>query len=204
MRTKKALERIQQLLKKHSFTTAEAKKYGVSAATLGYYLQIGTLKRLSRGVYQSSDHQSSAHPNSLEHFMWEDLITALSSVTGGVICLISALAIYEITEEIPREHWVAVSHNTTIKRKRGIRIMRFRDVELGKTHVELCGVSVQIFDRERTIVDAFRLLSKETAIKALKMACEKKGHEQIDLNRLQLYAKKLRVNLAPYIMMATT
>jgi hypothetical protein len=36
--------------------------------------------------------------------------------------------------------------------------------------MELEGVLVPIFDRERKIIDAFRLLSPETAIKALKMA----------------------------------
>lgn len=43
-------------------------------------------------------------------------------------------------------------------------------MKLGRKEIELDGIMVPIFDRERTVVDAFRLLSRETAIKALKMA----------------------------------
>jgi hypothetical protein len=63
---------------------------------------------------------------------------------------------------------------------------------------------VPIFDRERTIVDAFRLLSREVAIKALKMALTQPGHRRLDLVKLQAYAKKLRVNIDPYLMTVTT
>ena len=48
-------------------------------------------------------------------------------------------------------------------------------MQLGRTEVELEGSKIPIFDRERTIVDAFRLLSRETAIKALKAAIAKGG-----------------------------
>lgn len=38
-----------------------------------------------------------------------------------------------------------------------------------------------IFGRERTIIDSFRLLSQETAIKALKMALSSKSGVRLDL-----------------------
>lgn len=41
-------------------------------------------------------------------------------------------------------------------------------MELGKIEIELEGSVVSIFDRELTIIDAFRLLNREIAIKALK------------------------------------
>lgn len=77
-------------------------------------------------------------------------------------------------------------------------------MELGKTEVNLGGIQVLIFDRERTIVDSFRLLSRETAIKALKMALSQKGTKRLDLKKLQSYAKKLRFNITPYLITATT
>ena len=104
------------------------------------------------------------------NFQWADLITTVYGINGGVICLVSALAIYDQSEEIPRQHWIGVRHNTSAVGGPGVKIVRFRNFELGKTTIELDGVIVPIFDRERTIVDAFRLLSRETAIKALKMA----------------------------------
>lgn len=199
MKKPTSLSIIHRLLTQTSFTVDEAKQFGVSAAHLAYYIKKGLIKRLGRGIYQSVNYQGSS-----ENFRWEDLIEAVNSVPGGVICLISALAIYDITEEIPREHWIAVSHNTSIYRGDKVRIVRFRNMELGKTEVDQGGIQIPIFDRERTIVDSFRLLSRETAIKALKMALSQKGTKRLDLKKLQSYAKKLRFNITPYLITATT
>lgn len=193
------IREILQLLTRPSFTAAEAKELGVSPACLAYYAAKGRIKRLGRGIYQGSDYVVSP-----ENFQWEDLINAVNSVPGGVICLISALAIYGLTEEIPRQHWIAVSHSTSIDRGASVRIVRFRNMDLGKTTVLLADVQMAIFDIERTIIDSFRLLSRETAIKALKMALSTRGKSRLDLRKLQSYAKKLRFNIAPYLLTATT
>lgn len=125
-------------------------------------------------------------------------------VNGGIVCLLSALAIYELTDEIPRQHWIGVRHGTDAVGNPNLKIIRFRNLELGKTTIELDGVTVSIFDRERTIVDSFRLLSREIAIKALKIALAQTGHQKLDLIKLQAYAKKLRVNIDPYLITVTT
>lgn len=198
MKKPKALKAIHQLLTRPSFTAAEAKKLGVSSALLGYYIKTGQIQRLGRGIYRGADYKGSS-----EAFRWEDLIDAVHSVPGGVLCLISALAIYEITDEIPRQHWIAVPHSTSIARGNSVKIMRLRNIDLGKTTVDLGGIQVPIFDCERTIIDAFRLLSQETAIKALKMALSSSS-VRLDLRKLQAYAKKLRFNISPYLISATT
>lgn len=198
MRNPEALKMIHQLLLRPSFSAAEAKELGVSAALLGYYVKTGKIRRLRRGIYQGVDYQGSP-----ESFRWEDLIDAVRLFPGGVICLISALAVYEITDEIPRQHWIAVSHGTSFEGK-GLKVVRFRNMDLGQTTIDLGGVPVPIFDRERTIIDAFRLLSQETAIKALKMAVSHKSTVRLDLRKLQAYAKELRFNIAPYLLSVTT
>lgn len=182
-----------------AFTAEESKSFGAYPALLDYYIKIGRMKRLARGIYQSTSYR--ANPANLQ---WEDLIQAVHMVPGGVICLISALALYDLTDEIPRQYWIAIKHGTTIKRGRKFSVMRFRDIDLGRTTIELNGIKVPIFDRERTVVDAFRLLSIETAIKALKMALMKRGNERLDLRKLQMYARKLRVNIKPYLITAIT
>jgi hypothetical protein len=70
--------------------------------------------------------------------------------------------------------------------------------------MELSGVILPIFDRERTVVDAFRYLGRETAIKALKAAAQKRGREKIDFEKLRKYARELRVDIEPYILAVTT
>lgn len=199
MKKSSRLSAIQILLTQPSFTAEEAKKLGVLPAHLAYYIKRGQIKRLGRGIYQGIAFQYP--PN---YFQWEDLIEAVNSVPGGVVCLISALSLYDLTEQIARQFWIAVSHSTSIKERRLTRIMRFRNMELGKTTIDLGGIQVPIFDRERTIIDSFRLLSRETAIKALKMALSKRGKERLDLRKFQEYAKKLRYNIQPYLMTATT
>lgn len=199
MQQSNRLKAIQPLLIQTSFTAVEAKKLGTSSAQLAYYVKKGTIRRLNRGIYQSTAYQYSD-----ENFQWEDLIEAVNSVPGGVICLISALALYDITEEITRQYWIAVPHSTSIKRPRLFKIKRFRDMELGKTTIEQGGIQIPIFDRERTIIDSFRLLSREIAIKALKMALAKKGKEKIDVKKLLKYAKKLKYNILPYLLTAST
>ncbi len=186
------------LLKKPLFTSKEAKALGIPPANLSYYVKTGQLRRISRGVYQYIAVKDGGS------IRWEDLIEAAYSIQGGVICLISALAVYDLTEEMPRQHWIAISHGTSARAKDEVKIVRLRNMKLGRTEIELDGIIVSIFDRERTIIDAFRLLSRETAIKALKMALSQPKDKKIDLVKLQAYAKKLRVNIDPYLITATT
>ncbi|CRX38290.1 type IV toxin-antitoxin system AbiEi family antitoxin domain-containing protein [Estrella lausannensis] len=198
MRPKACLIRLTPLLTKPSFTTQEAKNLGVPAAVLSYYAKTGQLRRIRHGVYQAADYQNP------EAFRWADLIEAAHSIHGGVICLISALAVYDLTEEIPRQHWIGIRHGTSVRSNRQIKIVRFRDLDLGKTEIELEGTRVPIFDRERTIIDAFRLLSRETAIKALKAALAIGGKNRTDLRKLESYAKKLQFDISPYLLSMTT
>jgi predicted transcriptional regulator of viral defense system len=96
--------------------------------------------------------------------------------------LISALALYDLTDEIPRKHWIAIAHGTSVKRNKTIKILRLRNLSLGKTQFNLNGVKIPVFDRERTIIDAFRILGLEIDIKALKAALSQPPSKKIDLN----------------------
>lgn len=194
MKKRNALDSIQTLLKKPFFTAAEARELGVSPSLVDYYIKKGAVKRIRRGLYQSKNYRNPSL------FQWEDLIEAVYSIPNGTVCLISALAIYELTDEIPRQHWIGIPHQTSAKKRRGTKIVRFRNMALGKTEIQLEGVQIPIFDRERTILDSFRLLSKEAAIKALKEAIATKT---IDLIKLQDYAKKLRTNINPFLLTLT-
>lgn len=198
MRTMEIFKLLKPLIKKTHFSSADAKKLGVNSALLGYYVKTGLLERIRRGVYRGTEAPTS---NSIQ---WGDLIDAIQTIPGGTVCLISALSIYGLTEEIPRQHWIAVKHETSIKAPRPIKIIRYRNMSLGRTEITIDGARIPIFDRERTIVDAFRQLSREAAIKALKMAFSPRANEKIDLIKLENYAKQLRVPIEPYLQMVTT
>ncbi|AAU28620.1 TPA: hypothetical protein JBG74_12570 [Legionella pneumophila] len=194
MKTYTKLANIKSLLRKPVFTSKEANELGMSPSLLCYYVQKDIIHRVSKGLYQA------VYVKKEFDFRWEDLIFTLRSISQGVICLVSALAIYELTDEMPRKHWIAVPHSTTKPMRPNTIVKRMRDVSTGLTTWNVDGESVPIFDMERTIIDAFRFLSKEIALKALQTGLREK---HIDSRKLQRYAKKLRVDVTPYLLAMT-
>lgn len=160
---------------------------------LAYFCEKGQIEKIRRGMYKikNLDFDSA--------FEWEDLALTALGIRNGVICLISALCYYGLTDEIMREFWIAVPHATTSPSRENAHIIRMRNTSLGQTTVKIGSRKIKIFDRERTIVDAFRYLDKETALKALQTYLKADKKEKPDIDKLQRYAKKLRTNLNPYI-----
>lgn len=198
MRPQKALTMLGKLTRNPSFTSKEAAKLGVGSATLAHYVKRGELQRIGHGIYRS------VHAPKNNDFRWDDLIEAVQRVRGGVVCLTSALALYSLTEEIPRQHWIAIRNDTLHRARPSTRIVRMRNMKLGQTTMKVGTITLPIFDRERTIIDSFRYLGKETSIKALRMAFSKRGQEKLDPEKLRKYAKALRVDIEPYILAVTT
>lgn len=193
-----ALNNLKKLLKKPSFTAAEARAAGVSPSLLAYYVKKDEIEKLSRGVYRGSESERKEIP-----FEWEDLISTAESIPNGKICLISALALYELTDEIPRQFWITIPHKQFAPRRPKTKIVRMRDVKTGSTRLKLGAVTVRIFDKERTVVDSFRFLAPETAIKALKEYLSGK-HGKPDLIKLRQYSRKLKIPIEKYVEAFTT
>ena len=188
----------QILHKKALFSAKDARKAGIYPSLINYYIKKGYIERIGRGIYKSSFSELDVD------FQWEDLVIATKSIPNGVVCLLSALALYELTDEIPRQHWIAVPHATTTPKRLRTKFIRFRDTKLGKTKLKIGKEEIQIFNPERTIIDSFRLLSAEVSIKALKEGLKESGSNKISIKKLQQYAKKQHINITPYILALTT
>lgn len=198
METKlKYYKQLSKLLSRPQFSIREAFDVGVPRHALIYYCEIGILERVFRGIYRSKAFESKVD------ISWESLVITTSAIPHSVICLISALAYYDLTDEIPRENWIAIPHSKRSPKKQGARIVRMRNIDLGRIEIKIGEYNVNIFDREKCIVDAFRYLSIEIAIKALKAYFEDHTNK-ISIQKLSKYAKKLRVNIKPYILSITT
>lgn len=178
--------------------SSDAKAAGIHPAMLTYWTKKGLLERIDRGLYRNKQIQGEVS------FEWEDLVHVALSIPDGVIAGISALALYGLTEEIPRLHWIAVPNKTSIAARPNTKILRLRSHSLGITKIKIGDVEVPIYNIERTLVDSFRLLSIEAAIKALKEAFKPHNKNKPDLRKLAEYARKLRVKIQPYILMVTT
>ena len=193
----KYLSLLEPLLKKPAFTCAEAKKIGVPKHALAYFERRGDIERIGRGIYRDPGYESEAE------ITLEDLALAVFITPKAVICLISALNFYKLTDQIPREHWLAIPHSQRAPIRDRVRIVRMRNTILGRTVIRVGEYTLAIFNRERCIIDAFRYLSPEIAIKALQAYLRSKEYKP-DLLKLQEYAKQFRINLTPYILSLTT
>lgn len=189
---------IQDLIKTPVFSAAEARAAGIPARMLSNFCKNGVIERVGRGVYRGSQ------INLDIDFEWEDLSLVAMSIPNGVVCLISALCYYHLTDLIMREFWIAVPHASKSPKREKTRIVRMRNIDLGQTEIQVGSCHLKIFDRERTVVDSFRYLSREVAIKALQAYLRQASPNKPDLSKLMKYAKSLRVDIHPFIMALTT
>jgi predicted transcriptional regulator of viral defense system len=156
----------------------------------------GTLEAVSRGVYRLADSSPLGNP---------DLVTVATRVSGGVICLISALAFHDLTTQIPHEVHVALPRGAEEPRldHPPIKTYRFTGkayTEGVETH-ELDGVIVRIFSPEKTLADCFKFRTKvglDTVVEAVRFYRERK---RVKVDDLMHYAAICRVNkiIRPYL-----
>lgn len=184
---------LNKLLKRSTFTTRDATALGMGSSALAYYVKLGVVERISRGVYRNPKIESSAP------FEWQDLLEIAQSIPNGTICLISALAYYELTLEIQREFWVAIPHEVRNSKRAHTKIIRTRNFKLGRVPLKIGEYNTFIFDKERCVVDAFKYLSKESAMYSLKTYLKRTKEHKPDLPKLARYAKELRVDITPYL-----
>jgi len=197
MKSVKGFNKLETLVTSPLFSSSDAKKQGVSSSLLNYYARKGLIDRVQRGIYRGKK-------SSLDvDFKYEDLILSAKSIPDGIVCLVSALSVYDLTDEIPREHWIAIPHQDKAPKRNGVKVVRMRNISIGQTEMKIGNQVIKIFNKERTIIDAFRYLGKEQAVKALKNALAKKGKEKIDIEKIRKYARVLRVNIDSYIIAVT-
>lgn len=162
-------ERARGLLAQHGMMrTSELAAEGVAATTMARLLVNGTVLRLSRGLYQLADADIDIH---------HDLAEAMKRVPKGVICLTSALAYHELTDQMPHKVWMAIGSKDWAPAEHGprLRIVRM-SVRLLQSDIEthmIENVSVSMFTIPRTLVDCFRhrkSVGKNVAIEALREA----------------------------------
>lgn len=188
---------IEKLVERAVFTAEESREAGIPSRMLAHFCKKGVIERISRGVYRGESTEIDID------FRWEDLALVAMSIPKGVICLISALCYYGLTDQIMREFWIAVPHASKSPKRTKTHIVRMRNMELGQTEITIGATRLKIFDKERTVVDAFRYLSHEVAIKALQEYLKQRKPLRPNLEKLLKYAKTLRVNIYPYIMALT-
>lgn len=149
------------------FRSKDAVGAGVSWRDLYSLRDDGEVVELSRGLYQLAE---SAGIDNV------DFVTVSARAERGMICLNSALAHWDLSDEIPAVVHVAVpegSHRPTINfPPTTVHVFRAPTFDLGRIRIrQKHGERFWISDRERTVVDAFRmrhLIGEDIANGALK------------------------------------
>lgn len=186
-------DKVEKLLRKGSFTAKEAKELGISSSLLAYYIRKEIIERVAHGVYRNPKFNSTAP------FEWQDLLEIAQSIPNGTICLVSALSYYGLTQEFQRQFWIAIPHEARAIKRPKTKIIRMRNFDLGRNPIRLGEFETYIFDKERSVIDAFRFLGLESALYSLKAYLKRTEHHKPDLKKLMHYSKVLRVEVRAYI-----
>jgi len=167
----------------------EVLKAGFNKAHLKKCLDSGEIQKVDKGLYRLSAGSSLSNP---------DLVAVSIKVSKGVVCLLSALAFHEATNEIPKCVDVAIvrgKHANKIKYP-PVRYYRFspKSWGAGVENDEIEGHQLKVYNLAKTIADCFKFRNKigmDVARDALKIAITEKGIKPKEIMR---YAKICRVH----------
>ena len=175
---------------------AELRAEGVTAATVSRMERDGELLRLARGLYQLPDAPLDVH---------HSLAEAAKRVPKGVICLVSALAFHQLTDQLPRQVWVAIGQKDWPPKTDGVpvRLVRFANRLLteGVESHDVGGVPVKVFGVAKTIADSFRYRNKiglAVAIEGLQEALRQRKATPGEIAR-QAERGKIATVIRPYL-----
>ena len=186
-----------QIFRKQGGTlrTSEILRLGVHPQTLYQLRESRKIIELSRGVYRLAD---------LPLLENSDLVAVAKRVPTGVVCLISALSFHNITNEIPREVYLAIPTGKE-KPKLGFpptRVFHFspETYSAGLEEHFLEGYQINIYSKEKTIADCFKFRNRiglDVALEALRQCIGKGGSRKEILD----FARICRVEnvIRPYL-----
>ncbi|QTD44943.1 type IV toxin-antitoxin system AbiEi family antitoxin domain-containing protein [Ottowia testudinis] len=171
-------------------------QHGIPRIALTRAVQRGQLERVGRGVYALPGRAVSAHSS---------LAEVALRVPKGVVCLLSALRLHELTTQAPFEVWLAIDNKAGTPKLDypPLRIVRFSGAALigGVEEHVVDGVIVRVTGVAKTVADCFKYRNKiglDVALEALREAWDAK---RMSSDEIWHYAKICRVAnvMRPYL-----
>jgi len=172
-------------IKTSPFTVKMAKDVGLSFYDLQVLVDLNRLEKTGRGIYSKVRKASKEDDN-------QEFKTSLIQIgEPSCICLLSALYLYGITDEIPNQTWVYVPYEKT-SRLATIKTIR-------KRHFDWCtGIEyfkgLRITSIERTLIDCLVDKKHFTQLDAIKYTKNALGENLTNIKKLLTMAKKLNVD----------
>ena len=157
---------LKQLKKKQFLRPRDLDALNISREYLNKLYTEGVLDRPSRGLYVLPDSEPSEH---------RTIVEACKLIPKGIVCLLTALRIHELTTQSPFEVWMAIGEKA--RRPKidypPLRIVRHSGQSLlyGIETRKVEGVKVSVYSPAKTVADCFKYRNKiglDVAIEALR------------------------------------
>ncbi len=178
------------------FRTKEAIAEGVHPRTLYQMRDEGIIHQISRGLYELAEGRTVSHP---------DIIMVAKKIPEARFCLISALDLHNLTDEIPGSVHIALPKGAWEPKLDYPPIKTFRFSEQtyksGSEVHSIDGFQVWIYSPAKTIADCFKFRNQiglDVCIKALKQCIRQK---KATFNEIHKCAEICRVTkvITPYM-----
>lgn len=184
------IKNVRNLFNQHHYimSTAELLEAKLYYANIKQLLDEGFIERVRRGYYHWVEDQGESEVAIINHLF-----------PDAVLCMETALFYYKYSDRNPAEWSFAVDRNVSKFRTNieypFIKAYRVKSdlVTLGETAGEIDFTKVRIYDRDRTICDVLKNMSKmdkEIFNKAIQGYV---NDPKKNIPNLMIYAKKLRV-----------
>lgn len=181
-------EIIKSILAEHGgiAKTADFKSNGFLNYEIAQFRKDGLLDRVKHGYYQLADQHEPSDEKVISHIF-----------SDGIVCMDSALFFYGYSDRTPLEWTIAFKR--TVSRSR-LKVDSFnmkpyfiqlKLFDLGKAQTEMNGVTLMIYDRERTICDLFKFRTKIDSEMFNKAINAYVADDKKNLGNLAKYSKEM-------------
>lgn len=177
------VEVLQERFDGRPFRVSEAVAAGVSRTTLHRLRETGALATVGRGIVQLPDGGMG---------MLSGLAVVSARVPRGTICLNSALAFWDLTDEVPEHVHIAVprgTHRPAIEQPATrVHVFDARTFDVGRQQARTdADEPFWVYSPERSVIDAMRMsrwVGRDTALHALRRHMTRPGADPARLAEL--------------------
>ena len=159
-------DQLLELARRGPFRARDLDDAGIPRVYLRRLCDRGLLERVDRGLYRLADAPVTESSS---------LAEVAVRVPDATVCLLSALAVHELTTEVPHAVWVMIDRRARTPRITYPRIEVVRASGRAREHGvevrEIDGVAVRITSPAKTVADCFRYrryVGLEVALAALR------------------------------------
>lgn len=167
-------------------TTKELMNYGVTYYSIRKLLLDGVIYKIKRGIYGVKELSEN------ENTLIDKLIPK------GIYCLQSAAFIHDYTMDIPLRYHIAVhnkaNHNLPDYPPIKLHYWKDQQLTLGEELMELNGLQIKVYDKEKTVCDYFKFRNKLDSNSIKEVTRSYLRDKDRDLVKLKNYSKQLKVS----------